>query len=249
MKTLVTGAALFGVASFSSRSFAAPGPAGSTSDIVTPPIPTAPTNAPLAFDLPPLPYAFNALEPHIDAKTMEIHYAKHHAAYVANARKLLEPHPELLALGANGLVADLSRVPESIRAGVRNNAGGHVNHTFFWTILTPTATPPEGPLVDAITKKFSSMEAFKKQFNEAATKRFGSGWAWLSVDRGGDLVVHSTANQDSPLSEGMRPVIGLDVWEHAYYLKHQNRRPEYIEAFWQVLNWPQASANFSGSTA
>jgi Fe-Mn family superoxide dismutase len=201
--------------------------------------------ASLGWDLPKLPYAYDALEPHIDAKTMEIHHTKHHQAYITNAKKLLEGHPDLLAMGPAALVADLSKVPESIRTGIRNNAGGHVNHSFFWLVIGPGAGgTPNGVLADGITKSFGSMDEFKKQFADAAMKRFGSGWAWLSV-KGGKLVVQSTANQDSPLSEGATPVLGLDVWEHAYYLHYQNRRADYVTAFWNVLNWTQAEANYT----
>ena len=207
----------------------------------------APTPAPapvLGWELPTLPYAYDALEPHIDAKTMEIHHTKHHQAYITNAKKLLEGHPDLLAMGSSTLVGDLSKVPESIRTGIRNNAGGHVNHSFFWLIIGPNGGgAPKGPLADAITKDFGTLEEFRKQFADAAAKRFGSGWAWLSV-KGGKLIVHSTANQDSPLSEGAQPILGLDVWEHAYYLHYQNRRAEYVTAFWNVINWTQAEANF-----
>jgi Fe-Mn family superoxide dismutase len=198
----------------------------------------------LGWELPTLPYAYDALEPHIDAKTMEIHYTKHHQAYITNAKKLLEGHPDLLAMGSSTLVSDLSKVPESIRTGIRNNAGGHVNHSFFWLIIGPNGGgAPKGPLADAITKDFGTLEEFRKQFADAAAKRFGSGWAWLSV-KGGKLIIHSTANQDSPLSEGAKPVLGLDVWEHAYYLHYQNRRADYVTAFWNVVNWEQAAANY-----
>ncbi|HKB90842.1 MAG TPA: superoxide dismutase [Opitutaceae bacterium] len=204
------------------------------------------STGPLSWDLPALPYSVGALEPHIDAKTMEIHHDKHHATYIANAKKLLDGHPDLLALGADGLVKDLSKVPEDIRTGIRNNAGGHVNHTFFWQILAPATGYEPGKLGAAITKSFGSMETFQTQFTDAALKRFGSGWAWLSL-KSGSLVIHSTANQDSPLSEGMTPIVGLDVWEHAYYLKHQNVRANYITAFWKVLNWKQAEANYTAA--
>ena len=201
----------------------------------------------LGWDLPKLPYAYDALEPHIDAKTMEIHHSKHHQAYITNAKKLLESHPDLLAMGSSALVSDLSKVPESIRTGIRNNAGGHVNHSFFWLIIGPNGGgTPKGLLADAIAKDFGSLEDFRKQFADAAMKRFGSGWAWLSV-KGGKLVVHSTANQDSPLSEGAKPIIGLDVWEHAYYLHYQNVRADYVKAFWNVINWSQAEANYTAA--
>jgi Fe-Mn family superoxide dismutase len=198
----------------------------------------------LGWELPTLPYAYDALEPHIDAKTMEIHYTKHHQAYITNAKKLLADHPDLLAMGASTLVSDLSKVPESIRTGIRNNAGGHVNHSFFWLIIGPDrGGAPKGLLADAINKDFGTLEEFRKQFADAAAKRFGSGWAWLNF-KNGKLVVQSTANQDSPLSEGAQPILGLDVWEHAYYLHYQNRRADYVNAFWNIVNWEQAGANY-----
>ncbi|OHE83430.1 MAG: superoxide dismutase [Verrucomicrobia bacterium RIFCSPLOWO2_12_FULL_64_8] len=201
------------------------------------------------FVLPSLPYAFDALEPHIDARTMDIHLNKHHAAYVANANKALEGRPELSALTAQQLLADLSRVPEAIRTVVRNNVGGHANHSLFWTLLSPRGGgEPSGKLAAALTKRFGSFERFKADFTSAALGRFGSGWAWLSLKEG-NLAIHSTANQDSPLSDGARPVLGLDVWEHAYYLKYQNRRAEYVAAFWNVVNWEQAEANFAQAPA
>jgi len=204
--------------------------------------------ASLGWELPPLGYAYDALEPHFDARTMEIHHTKHHQAYITNAKKLLENHADLLARGPEALVRDLGSVPEPIRAGVRNNAGGHVNHAFFWQVIAPDRGASIGQLGVAIAGKFGSMDDFKKQFADAAMKRFGSGWAWLSTKADGSLVVHSTANQDSPLSEGLTPIIGLDVWEHAYYLHYQNKRADYVAAFWQVLNWTQAEANFAAAT-
>jgi Fe-Mn family superoxide dismutase len=202
---------------------------------------------PLPWELPKLNYAYDGLEPHIDAHTMEIHYTKHHQAYIDNAKKALEDHPNLLALGANGLVVILDKLPEKIRTAVRNNAGGHVNHTFFWSILAPAAgSAPAGALADAINKAFGSFDDFKKQFAIAALGRFGSGWAWLSVKEG-TLTIHSTANQDSPLTHGFTPVLAIDVWEHAYYLKHQNKRAAYVEDFWNVANWPQAGANYEAA--
>ena len=195
---------------------------------------------PSLFVLPKLPYAYDALEPHFDARTMEIHYTKHHQAYVTNANKALEKHPELLALGAAGLLAKLDAVPETIRTAVRNNVGGHVNHSFFWESLSPKGGgEPLGDLAAALQKTFGGFDGFKSQFGDVALKRFGSGWAWLVV-AGGKLVLKSTANQDSPLSEGEDPVLGLDVWEHAYYLNYQNRRADYVTAFWNVVNWAQA---------
>jgi Fe-Mn family superoxide dismutase len=199
----------------------------------------------LGWELPALSFPYAALEPHIDAKTMEIHHTKHHQAYITNAKKLLADHPDLLARGPEALVRDLASVPEVIRAGIRNNAGGHVNHTFFWKILSPGG-PATSPRLDAaLVKNFGSTDEFKKQFADAALKRFGSGWAWLSAKPDGKLVIHSTGNQDSPLSDAQAPIIGLDVWEHAYYLHYQNRRTDYVAAFWNVLNWNQAEANYS----
>lgn len=197
-------------------------------------------------ELAPLPYAFDALEPHFDAMTMEIHHDRHHAAYVANLNGALEKHPELFDKTAESLIADLSSVPEDIRTAVRNNGGGHVNHSFFWDLLSANGGgAPSGDLGDAINGEFGDFDTFKGLFTQAGMTRFGSGWAWLSLDGGGKLVVSSTANQDNPISEGLKPVVGLDVWEHAYYLKYQNKRPDYIGAFWNVVNWNQASENFA----
>jgi Fe-Mn family superoxide dismutase len=203
---------------------------------------------PLPWELPKLNYAYDGLEPHIDARTMEIHYTKHHQAYIDNAKKALADYPDLLALGANGLVINLDKLPEKIRTAVRNNAGGHLNHTFFWSMLAPptAGSAPTGRLADAINKTFGSLNEFKKQFTVAALGRFGSGWTWLSA-KGAGLTIHSTANQDSPLTDGFAPVLALDVWEHAYYLKHQNKRAAYIEDFWSVANWPQAGANYEAA--
>jgi Fe-Mn family superoxide dismutase len=210
----------------------------------------------MAYELPKLPYAYDALVPHIDAKTMEIHYTKHHQAYITNANKLLVDHPALAALDVNTLIADLSQVPEGIRTGLRNNAGGHSNHSFFWTILGPgKGGAPKGKLGDAIDSAFTSFDKFKEEFAKTAAARFGSGWAWLYVNGEGKLAIGSTANQDSPLMgkavagiEG-KPVIGLDVWEHAYYLHYQNKRPDYVTAWWNVANWDAAGANFAKATA
>jgi superoxide dismutase, Fe-Mn family len=208
----------------------------------------------MAYELPKLPYAYDALVPHIDAKTMKIHYSKHHQAYVTNANKALEGHPDLAALDVNTLIADLSKVPDAIRPALRNNGGGHSNHSFFWTILGPgKGGAPKGALGDAITSTFTSFDKFKEEFGKAAATRFGSGWAWLYVGTDKKLAIGSTANQDSPLMgkgvagiEG-KPVIGLDVWEHAYYLHYQNRRPDYVTAWWNVVNWDAASANFAAA--
>ena len=209
----------------------------------------------MAYELPKLPYAYDALAPSIDAKTMEIHHGKHHQAYITNANNLLKDHPDLAALDVDTLIADLSKVPEGIRGGVRNNAGGHSNHSFFWTILGPAkGGAPKGKLGEAITATFGSFDAFKEAFAKAGATRFGSGWAWLVV-QDGKLVVGSTANQDSPLMgttvAGLSgtPVIALDVWEHAYYLNYQNKRPDYIAAFWNVVDWDAAEANYTAALA
>ena len=197
----------------------------------------------MAHSVPPLPYPYNALEPHIDEQTMQIHHDKHHAAYVNNLNTALEQAPDLQGKSVEELIADLNSVPESIRTAVRNNGGGHVNHTMFWEIMGPNAGgQPTGALADAINQAFGSFDGFKEQFAKAATTRFGSGWAWL-ISNGGRLEITSTANQDSPLMEGKTPILGLDVWEHAYYLKYQNRRPEYIKAFWNVVNWDAVAEN------
>ena len=199
----------------------------------------------MAFTLPALPYAPNALEPHIDAKTMEIHHGKHHQAYINNANAKLEAHPALAAKSVEALISDLASVPEDIRTVIRNNAGGHANHSLFWTVIGPNAGgEPTGDLAAAINSAFGSFAAFKEKFAAAATTRFGSGWAWLSFDKG-QVVVESTANQDSPLMEGRTPLLGLDVWDHAYYLNYQNRRPDYIGAFWNVVNWTEVARRFA----
>jgi Fe-Mn family superoxide dismutase len=193
----------------------------------------------MAHSLPPLPYPTDALEPHIDKQTMEIHHGKHHAAYVTNLNAALEKHPELQSKSVEDLLRNLNTVPEDIRTAVRNNGGGHVNHTMFWQIMGPRAGgAPTGAIADAITGSFGSFDAFKEQFTKAGIGRFGSGWAWV-IDQGGKLAIESTANQDSPLMEGKKAVFGLDVWEHAYYLKYQNRRPDYIGAWWNVVNWAE----------
>lgn len=191
----------------------------------------------MAHELAPLPYAFDALEPHIDAQTMQIHHGKHHAAYVNNLNAALEKHPELQGKSAEDLIKDLNALPEGIRTAVRNNGGGHVNHTMFWQLMGPKGGgAPTGKVADAINGAFGSFDAFKEQMNKGGATRFGSGWVWL-VDNGGKLVVESTANQDNPMMEGKRPIMGIDVWEHAYYLKYQNRRPDYLAAWWSVVNW------------
>jgi Fe-Mn family superoxide dismutase len=196
-------------------------------------------------ELPPLPYAHDALEPHIDSMTMQIHHGKHHQGYVNNLNAALDKHPELFKAPLTELLANLASVPEDIRTAVRNNGGGHFNHSLFWPLMSPKGGgEPGGELAAAITAEFGSFASFKEKFAAAAGSRFGSGWAWLAMTAWGKLVVTSTPNQDNPVSEGMTPVLGLDVWEHAYYLKYQNRRPDYVGAFWNVVNWKQANANF-----
>ncbi len=199
-------------------------------------------------EVPSLPYAYDALEPHLDARTMEIHHTKHHAGYVNNLNEALEKAPELAGKSLEDLLRNLAGVRESVRTAVRNNGGGHANHSFFWPLMSPNGGGnPVGDLAGAIDSTFGSFDAFKQQFGAAAATRFGSGWAWLSLDGSGRLVVHSTANQDNPLSEGLRPVVGLDVWEHAYYLNYQNRRPDYVDAWWNIVNWEQAETNYQGA--
>ena len=199
----------------------------------------------MAYTLPNLPYADNALEPHIDARTMDIHRTKHHQAYINNVNAALEAHPALAAKSVEDLVRDLSSVPEAVRTVVRNNGGGHANHSLFWTIMRPQGGgDPGGDLGKAIADTFGSVAKFREDFAKAGATRFGSGWAWLSLDKG-KLVVESTPNQDSPLSEGRTPILGLDVWEHAYYLHYQNRRPDYINAFWNVVNWEEVAKRYA----
>jgi Fe-Mn family superoxide dismutase len=197
------------------------------------------------FELPPLPYDFAALEPVIDAKTMEIHHDKHHAAYVTNLNNALKDHPDWQSKSIEDILRSINSVPEAVRTAVRNNGGGHYNHTMFWGILKPGGQKmPAGDLARAIDQTFSSFDAFKEKFSQAAITRFGSGWAWLVLDGSKKLQVYSTANQDSPLMDGHFPILGLDVWEHAYYLKYQNRRPEYVAAAWQVVNWDEVGKRF-----
>ncbi|WP_456278273.1 superoxide dismutase SodA [Bacillus sp. AK128] len=199
------------------------------------------------YELPQLPYAYDALEPHIDKETMNIHHTKHHNTYVTNVNNALEGNDELLSKSVEELVSNLDAVPENVRTAVRNNGGGHANHSLFWTILSPNGGgEPTGELADAINAKFGSYDKFKEAFAAAATTRFGSGWAWLVVNNG-ELEVTSTPNQDSPLMEGKTPVLGLDVWEHAYYLNYQNRRPDYISSFWNVVNWDEVSKRFTAA--
>jgi Fe-Mn family superoxide dismutase len=192
----------------------------------------------MTYTLPELKYGFDALEPVIDTKTMEIHYSKHHQAYINNLNAALEKYSEVAATDLTDLIKDLSLVPEAIRTAVRNNGGGHLNHTLFWEVMAPNgAKTPSGALLDAINETFGTFDAFKEAFSTAAKTRFGSGWAWLAVDANKKLVVLSTPNQDNPISEGLTPILGLDVWEHAYYLNYQNRRPDYVEKWWEVVNW------------
>ncbi len=198
----------------------------------------------MAFTLPPLPYPTEALEPNIDSKTMEIHHGKHHQTYVTNLNKALELAPELSHKTLDELLANnLAAVPDAVKTAVRNNGGGHANHSLFWTLLAPNAGgEPKGDIASVITTNFGSFDAFKEKFAAAATGRFGSGWAWLTKDSAGKFEISSTANQDSPIMEGKKPILGLDVWEHAYYLKYQNRRPDYIAAWWNVINWDTVNA-------
>ena len=200
----------------------------------------------MAYSLPELPYAYDALEPHIDARTMEIHHTKHHQAYINKVNDAIAG-TDLESKSIEDLMRGLSKVPENIRGTVRNNGGGHANHSLFWTVMSPKGGgAPSGELGDAINSKFGSFDNFKTEFGNAGATRFGSGWAWLSVDKG-SLVVESTPNQDTPLSEGRTPILGMDVWEHAYYLQYQNRRPDYIAAFWNVINWDEVSKRFAAA--
>jgi Fe-Mn family superoxide dismutase len=200
----------------------------------------------MAHELPALPYAHDALEPSIDTMTMQIHHGKHHAAYVTNLNKALESAPNLQSLAVEDLLKNLSKVPDNIRQAVINNGGGHYNHTMFWTIMGPHAGgAPTGELASAISSAFGSLDGFKEKINNAGLTRFGSGWAWLVFNKDGKLEVLSTANQDCPLSNGMQPIMGVDVWEHAYYLKYQNRRADYLSAWWNVVNWAEVAARFA----
>ncbi|AGA59117.1 Superoxide dismutase, iron/manganese superoxide dismutase family, manganese oxidoreductase [Thermobacillus xylanilyticus] len=202
----------------------------------------------MAHQLPPLPYPTNALEPHIDATTMEIHHGRHHNTYVTNLNAALESAPELQSKSVEELISNLNAVPESIRTAVRNNGGGHANHSLFWTTLSPNGGgAPTGALAAAIDSELGGFEKFKEDFTKAATTRFGSGWAWLAVSPEGKLKVYSLPNQDSPLMEGDTPILGLDVWEHAYYLKYQNKRPDYIAAFWNIVNWDEVGKRYEAA--
>ena len=201
----------------------------------------------MAFTLPPLPYGYDALEPNIDARTMEIHHTKHHQGYVNNLNAAIEKAPELQNKSLEELLKDLSAVPEKVRTAVRNNAGGHWNHSLFWTIMAPNGGgEPAGDLANAIKKSFGDFSKFKEQFNAAASGRFGSGWAWLVADRSGNLSIESTPNQDNPVMDGRHPLLGVDVWEHAYYLKYQNRRADYLSAWWNTVNWPEVVKRLGG---
>ncbi|MGG5255037.1 superoxide dismutase [Neobacillus sp. SM06] len=201
----------------------------------------------MAFELPQLPYAYDALEPNIDKETMNIHHTKHHNTYVTNLNNALQGNEELLSKSVEEVISNLDAVPESARTAVRNNGGGHANHSLFWQILSPNGGgEPAGELAEAINNKFGSFANFKEEFTKAATTRFGSGWAWLVVNNG-ELEVTSTPNQDNPLMEGKTPVLGLDVWEHAYYLKYQNRRPEYITSFWNIVNWDEVAKRYTAA--
>jgi Fe-Mn family superoxide dismutase len=201
------------------------------------------------YELPALPYANNALEPHIDEQTMMIHHDRHHATYVNNVNAALEGHDDLSSKSIEDLISNLDAVPESIRTAVRNNGGGHANHSLFWQIMSPNGGgQPTGQVGEAINSKFGSFDKFKEEFTKAAATRFGSGWAWLVVDNG-NLAVTSTANQDSPLMEGRTPILGVDVWEHAYYLKYQNKRPDYVAAFFNVVNWDEVNKRYAAARA
>ncbi|MBO0411969.1 superoxide dismutase [Enterococcus hulanensis] len=201
----------------------------------------------MAYTLPDLPYGYDALEPYIDVETMHLHHDKHHNTYVTNLNAAIEKYPELAEQSVEELVTNLNEVPEDIRTAVRNNGGGHANHSFFWKIMAPNAGgAPTGAIKDAIDEAFGSFEKMKEEFKTAATGRFGSGWAWLVLNNG-KLEITSTANQDNPLTDGKTPIIGLDVWEHAYYLKYKNVRPDYIAAFWDVVNWDQANENLAAA--
>jgi Fe-Mn family superoxide dismutase len=201
----------------------------------------------MAYELPPLPYDYNALEPHISRETMELHHDKHHQAYVTNLNNAVKDNADLANKSAEDLVKNLNSVPENIRTAVRNNGGGHVNHTFFWEIMRPGGSKqPTGALAEAINQTFGGFDQFKQQFAAAAAGRFGSGWAWLTVNNG-KLEISSTANQDSPLTEGKTPILGVDVWEHAYYVDYRNRRPDYLNAFWNVVNWDEVGKRYDAA--
>lgn len=199
----------------------------------------------MAHTLAPLPYDYAALEPYIDTQTMQLHHDKHHAAYVNNLNTALADYPDLQTKTVEELIRDLDAVPEAIRTAVRNNAGGHANHTMFWQIMGPNGGSPTGAIADAIVSTFGDFDRFKQQFNQAGVKQFGSGWVWLVVNPEQKLEIVTTPNQDSPLTMGSQPILGNDVWEHAYYLKYQNRRPEYLDAWWNVVNWEEINRRFA----
>ncbi len=202
----------------------------------------------MAHEVPPLPYPFDALEPHIDARTMEIHHDKHHAAYVTNLNKALEKHPDLQSKPVEDLLRGLDKVPEDIRTAVRNHGGGHANHSLFWRTLSPEGGgEPDDDLAKAIENAFGDFASFKEKLSTTAVGRFGSGWGWLSVEKGGAVRVEETPNQDSPLSQGRTPILGVDVWEHAYYLKYQNKRPDYVAAWWNVVNWEEVAKRYAAA--
>jgi len=202
----------------------------------------------MPYELPPLPYDYNALEPHIDEQTMRIHHDRHHATYVNNLNAALEKYPEWQNKPIEDLLRQIEQVPADIRTAVRNNGGGHANHTLFWQIMGPNGGgQPSGALADAINQKFGSFEQFKEQFTKAAVTHFGSGWAWLVVDENGDLQVYSLPNQDSPYMKNHTPILGIDVWEHAYYLKYQNKRPDYVAAWWNVVNWAEVAKRYEAA--
>lgn len=204
----------------------------------------------MAFECPPLPYGYDALEPHIDQKTMTVHHDKHHQGYVNKVNAALEGHDDLQGKSIEDLLANIDALPESVRGAVRNNGGGHYNHSLFWPSMSPDGGgAPSGKLADAISEAFGSFDTFKEKFSAAAGGQFGSGWGWLCVDSDGKLVVTSTANQDNPISSGMIPLLGLDVWEHAYYLNYQNRRADYITAWWNVVNWSEVAARYDAATS
>jgi Fe-Mn family superoxide dismutase len=201
------------------------------------------------FTVPPLPYAYDALEPFIDARTMEIHHDKHHAAYVANLNKVVAEYPDVAKMSVEDMLKNLNAVPEKIRTAVRNNGGGHFNHSLFWQMLKKDSGEPTGALAKAIDSAFGSFPTFKEDFSKAAIGQFGSGWAWLVIDKNKQLSIEPTANQDSPISQGKQPLLGVDVWEHAYYLKYQNRRPEYVAAFFHVINWDFVAGRYEKAVA
>ncbi len=201
----------------------------------------------MAHELPPLPYGFDALEPHIDKRTMEIHHGKHHAGYVSKLNAAIEKHPDLGDWSVEKLVAQLSEVPEDIRGAVRNNGGGHANHSLFWQIMGGSGGEPSGDLAAAIDSELGGFASFQEQLSTAAATRFGSGWGWLTFDASGKLGVQSTPNQDNPLTEGRTPILGVDVWEHAYYLNYQNRRPDYVKAWWNVVNWDAVAERYAAA--